>query len=103
MRELVRRVAKSELYRERFFDACPRYRYIELAFRHLSSRPLDFNEMRAHAERLDSHGYEADIDSFLDSADYQDTYEWTVPYQRGWKTELQHPAGVHLELPAAAR
>ena len=89
VRELVRRIAKSELYRARFFDACSRYRYIELAFRHLLGRaPVDFDEMRAHAERLDSHGYEADIDSFIDSADYQDTYgEWTVPFQRGWKTE----------------
>ena len=89
VRELVRRIAKSELYRERLFDACSRYRYIELAFRHLLGRaPVDFNEMRAHAERLDSHGYDADIDSFLDSSDYQDTFgEWTVPYQRGWKTE----------------
>ncbi len=89
VRELVRRIAKSELYRDRFFDACSRYRYIELAFRHLLGRaPVDFDEMRAHAERLDSHGYEADIDSFIDSADYQDTYgEWTVPFQRGWKTE----------------
>ncbi len=89
VREFVRMVAKSELYRGRFFDACPRYRYIELAFRHLLGRaPVDFNEMRAHAERLDSHGYEADIDSFVDSDDYQNTFgEWTVPYQRGWKTE----------------
>ena len=70
VRELVRRIAKSELYRDRFFDACSRYRYIELAFRHLLGRaPVDFDEMRAHAERLDSHGYEADIDSFIDSAD----------------------------------
>ena len=68
VRELVRRIAKSELYRERFFDACSRYRYIELAFRHLLGRaPVDFDEMRAHAERLDNHGYDADIDSFLDS------------------------------------
>ena len=89
VRELVRRIAKSELYRDRFFDACARYRYIELAFRHLLGRaPVDFDEMRAHADRLDSQGYEADIDSFIDSADYQNTFgEWTVPYQRGWKTE----------------
>ena len=44
--------------------------------------------MRNHAERLDAKGYDADIDSFLDSDDYQNTFgEWTVPYQRGWKTE----------------
>jgi hypothetical protein len=89
VREFVRSIAKSELYKARFFDACPRYRYIELAFRHLLGRaPVDFQEMRNHAERLDSKGYDADIDSFLDSDDYQSTFgEWTVPYQRGWKTE----------------
>jgi phycoerythrin-associated linker protein len=89
LREFVRTIAKSELYRTRFFDSCPRYRYIELTFRHLLGRaPTDFEEMRAHAERLDSKGYDADIDSFIDSSDYQDAFgEWTVPYQRGWKTE----------------
>jgi phycoerythrin-associated linker protein len=89
VREFVRRLAKSDLYRSRFFESCSRYRYIELAFRHLLGRaPADFEEMRAHAERLDAKGYDADIDSFLDSGEYQDYfYEWTVPYQRGWKTE----------------
>ena len=89
VREFLRSIAKSELYKARFFDACPRYRYIELAFRHLLGRaPVDFQEMRNHAERLDAKGYDADIDSFLDSDDYQNTFgEWTVPYQRGWKTE----------------
>ena len=88
-REFVRRLAKSDLYRSRFFENCARYRYIELAFRHLLGRaPVDFQEMRLHAERLDSHGYDADIDSFLDSDDYQNNFgEWTVPFQRGWKTE----------------
>ena len=55
VREFVRRLAKSDLYRTRFFDDCARYRYIELAFRHLLGRaPVDFQEMRTHAERLDS-------------------------------------------------
>jgi phycoerythrin-associated linker protein len=89
VREFIRRIAKSELYQSRFFDACSRYRYIELAFRHLLGRaPASFQEMRVHAERLDTLGYGADIDSFLDSDEYQNTFgEYTVPYQRGWKTE----------------
>ena len=50
VRELVRRIAKSDLYRSRFFENCARYRFIELAFRHLLGRaPVDFNEMRDHA------------------------------------------------------
>ena len=89
VRELVRRIAKSDLYRSRFFETCARYRYIELTFRHLMGRaPVDFQEMRDHSERLDAKGYDADIDSFCDSADYKNTFgEWIVPYQRGWKTE----------------
>jgi len=89
VREFIRRLAKSDLYRSRFFESCARYRYIELTFRHLLGRaPVDFEEMRAHSERLDSKGYEADIDSFLDSEEYQNYFgEWVVPYQRGWKTE----------------
>ena len=89
IREFVRRIAKSDLYRSRFFETCARYRYIELAFRHLMGRaPIDFQEMRDHSERLDAKGYDADIDSFLDCDDYQNAFgEWIVPYQRGWKTE----------------
>ena len=89
VREFVRRIATSDLYRSRLFETCARYRYIELAFRHLMGRaPIDFQEMRDHSERLDAKGYDADIDSFLDCDDYQNAFgEWIVPYQRGWKTE----------------
>ena len=85
----MRRIAKSDLYRSRFLETSARYRYIELAFRHLMGRaPIDFQEMRYHSERLDTMRYYADIDSFLDCDDYQNAFgEWIVPYQRGWKTE----------------
>jgi hypothetical protein len=38
VREFIRRLAKSDLYRSRFFESCARYRYIELTFRHLLGR-----------------------------------------------------------------
>lgn len=89
VREFVRAVAKSGLYRSRFFDSCARYRYTELCFRHLLGRtPYDLEEMRAHSTLLDNAGFEADIDSYIDSAEYQDTFgEDTVPFLRGYKTE----------------
>ena len=89
VREFVRVVAKSDLYQSRFFDACPRYRAIELNFRHLLGRtPLDLEEMRMHSTILDTEGFEADIDSYLDSDEYQSTFgENFVPYIRGYKTE----------------
>lgn len=89
VREFVRAVAKSELYRSRFFTSCARYRAIELNFRHLLGRaPLDLEEMRGHSTILDTEGFEAEIDSYIDSDEYQSTFgENIVPYIRGYKTE----------------
>ncbi len=89
VREFVRAVAKSDLYMSRFFSNCARYRAIELNFRHLLGRPpLDLEEMRMHSTILDEHGFGAEIDSYLDSAEYQDAFgENTVPTIRGYKTE----------------
>jgi hypothetical protein len=90
VREFVRLVAKSELYRSRFFDSCYRYRAIELNFKHLLGRaPADFAEMRAHSTILDRGGHEAEIDSYIDSDEYQDAYgEMVVPFERGSTTQI---------------
>ncbi len=89
VREFVRAVAKSDLYCSRFFTSCARYRSIELNFRHLLGRPpLDLEEMRGHSTILDTQGFEADIDSYIDSDEYQNAFgENFVPYIRGYKTE----------------
>ena len=89
VREFVRAVGKSDLYRSRFFDSCPRYRAIELNFKHFLGRtPDDLEEMRAHSTILDTEGFEAEIDSYLDSDEYQNNYgEDFVPYYRGYKTQ----------------
>ncbi len=89
VREFVRAVAKSDLYRSRFFETSPRYRFIELNFKHLLGRAPDgLEEMRMHSTILDTKGFEAEIDSYLDSDEYQNAYgEFFVPYYRGYKTQ----------------
>jgi phycoerythrin-associated linker protein len=89
VREFVRAVAKSDLYQSRFFTSCARYRAIELNFRHLLGRtPRDLEEMRIHSTILDTQGYDAEIDFYLDSDEYNNTFgENFVPYIRGYKTE----------------
>lgn len=84
VREFVRQVAKSELYRSRFFTSCYRYRAIELNFKHLLGRaPDNYREMIPHSNILDDKGYEADIDSYIDSDEYQTAFgEYIVPYYR---------------------
>lgn len=89
VREFVRALAKSAAYSDRFFETSPRYRFIELNFKHLLGRtPEGLEEMRAHSTILDTEGFEAEIDSYLDSDEYQNAYgENIVPYYRGYKTE----------------
>ena len=86
VRELVRQVAKSGLYRKRFFESSNPYRFIELNFKHLLGRaPQNKAEMLHHFTLLQEQGYDAEIDSYLDSAEYQDRFgEEGVPYLHGW-------------------
>jgi phycobilisome core-membrane linker protein len=89
IQEFVRQVAKSQLYRSRFFDNCPRYRAIELNFKHLLGRaPQSYEEMTYHSQLLDQKGYDAEIDSYIDSDEYYSAFgDNKVPYYRGYKTQ----------------
>jgi hypothetical protein len=86
VRELVRTVAKSGLYRSRFFESSNPYHFIELNFKHLLGRaPQNKEEMLHHFTILQEQGYDAEIDSYIDSNEYQARFgEETVPYLNGW-------------------
>lgn len=84
VRDLVRAVAKSEMYRARFFETASPYRFVELNFKHLLGRaPQSQAEISEHVRRYNENGYEAEIDSYLDSKEYQENFgENTVPFYR---------------------
>ena len=86
VREFVRQLAKSALYRGRLFENCNPYRFIELNFKHLLGRaPQNKEEMLHHFTILQEQGYDAEIDSYIDSAEYQERFgQETVPYLHGW-------------------
>jgi phycoerythrin-associated linker protein len=86
VRELVRQVAKSGLYKTKFFESTNPYRFIELNFKHLLGRaPQNKAEMLHHFTILQEKGYDAEIDSYLDSTEYQQRFgEEVVPYIHGW-------------------
>ncbi len=86
VREFVRQVAKSGLYRAKFFENCNAYRFIELNFKHLLGRaPQNKAEMLEHFTILQEQGFDAEIDSYIDSAEYQERFgEEMVPYLHGW-------------------
>lgn len=86
VREFVRQVAQSGLYKAKFFENCNPYRFIELNFKHLLGRaPQNKAEMLEHFTILQEQGYAAEIDSYLDSSEYQNRFgEEEVPYIHGW-------------------
>ena len=86
VRDFVRALAQSELYRTKFFSSTPQVRFIELNFKHLLGRaPKDEAEITEHVNRYIEHGYEAEINSYIDSDEYQQNFgESIVPYFRGF-------------------
>ena len=92
VRELVRTVAKSGLYRERFFENCNPYRFIELNHKHLLGRaPQNRAEMLHHFTILQEEGFDAEIDSYIDGDEYQRRFgQDTVPYLHGWDYSVGH-------------
>lgn len=84
VQEFVRRVAKSELYKTKFFYNNFHSRVTELNCKHLLGRaPYDQSEISYHLDLYEAEGYEADIDSYIDSPEYQAYFgENIVPYYR---------------------
>ena len=88
VQEFVRQVAKSELYKQKFFYNNFQSRTIELNYKHLLGRaPYDQAEITAHMNLYQSKGFDADIDSYIDSSEYQASFgESFVPYYRDFVT-----------------
>jgi phycocyanin-associated rod linker protein len=89
VQEFVRQVAKSELYKSKFFYNCFQTRTIELNYKHLLGRPpYDEAEIIYHLDLYQNEGYEADIDSYIDSPEYQISFgENIVPYYRDFEVK----------------
>lgn len=101
IKDFVRAVAKSDFYRSRYFESCAPYRFVELNFKHLLGRaPTDQAELSEHIRLCIEQGYEAEIDSYIDSDEYQDKFgENVVPYYQGAKSQVgQKQVGYNRTL-----
>lgn len=89
VREFVRSVAKSELYKTKFLYPHFHTRVIELNIKHLLGRaPYDESEVVDHLDRYQTEGFEADVDSHIDSAEYETNFgDSIVPYYRGFSNQ----------------
>ncbi len=86
LKEFVRACAKSELYKKKFFYPNSNQRFVELNFKHLLGRPPhDEAEWAEHTNRVEDEGFDAEIDSYLDSVEYDNKFgDSIVPYFTGF-------------------
>jgi phycocyanin-associated rod linker protein len=89
VRDFVRALALSDLYRQKFFHCNAQNRFIELNYKHLLGRsPYDQSEIAEHSNLYNKKGYEAEINSYIDSNEYQDSFgDNIVPYYRGFDSQ----------------
>ncbi|MEM9090328.1 MAG: phycobilisome linker polypeptide [Cyanobacteria bacterium P01_F01_bin.53] len=85
VRDFIRALAKSDLYKKKFLYPNFQTRVIELNIKHLLGRaPYDESEIIEHLDRYQNEGFEADIDS----AEYERNFgDGIVPFCRGFSTQ----------------
>lgn len=100
VREFVRELASSEIYRKRFYTPYPNTKVIEFLFRHLLGRaPATQGEIRQYNKLLADSGLRAAVEAIVDSPEYARYFgEDVVPYPR----YPSLPAGNYLGSVQAA-
>lgn len=90
VRGFVSAIAKSDLYRSLFFERASQYRFIELNCKHFLGRPPRSQaEISQHVQIYNQAGYDAEIDSYIQSAEYSLSFgENLVPYCRTSKSTI---------------
>ncbi|CCH68402.1 Phycobilisome core-membrane linker polypeptide [Richelia intracellularis HH01] len=91
MREFIRCLGKSSLYRKQFYEPFINSRALELAFRHILGRgPSSREELQKYFSIVSNGGLPNLIDALVNSQEYSDYFgEETVPYLRGLGQEAQ--------------
>lgn len=91
IKEFVRCLGKSSIYRQQFFEPFVNSRALELAFKHFLGRgPSSLNEFQKFFAILSSRGLAGLVDALINSEEYADYFnEETVPYERSLGEEPQ--------------
>jgi len=99
VRQFVRQLASSEIYRQRFLSPYPHGKVVEFLFRHLLGRtPATQEEIRQYNQLLDDSGLSSAVEAIVESPEYSCYFgEDVVPYNRFPSL----PAGNYLGSVAA--
>nr|YP_009313102.1 Phycobilisome linker polypeptide [Dermonema virens]SCW21356.1 Phycobilisome linker polypeptide [Dermonema virens] len=91
IKEFVRAIGKSEVYRKQFLEPFVNSRAVELAFRHFLGRGLSsLDEFKKFFAVISQRGLSGLVDDLVNSSEYADYFgEETVPYLRPLGLEPQ--------------
>jgi len=91
VKDFVRALGKSAVYRQQFYEPFVNSRVVELAFKHFLGRNLSsLIEFQKYFAILSKQGLNGLVDSLVNSKEYTDYFnEETVPYIRGFGNEPQ--------------
>ncbi|NJP09552.1 MAG: photosystem I reaction center subunit XI [Leptolyngbyaceae cyanobacterium RU_5_1] len=102
VKEFIRQLGKSRVYRKEFYEPFTISRVVELAVRHFLGRGLySIEEFQDYFEVITKGGLSALVDALVDSVEYGEYFgDETVPYLRGLGQEAQECRnwGVQFDL-----
>lgn len=90
VREFTRKICKSTIYRNFYFDSISQYKSIKLRYKHILGRPIKSQiEVTQSSNIINDLGFEAHIDFLIDSDEYNNVFgEDIVPYMRSWNSPI---------------
>ena len=99
VREFTRKICKSTIYRNFYFDGISQYKAIKLRYKHILGRPIKSKgEVTQSSNIINNLGFEAHIDFLIDSNEYNNIFgEDIVPYMRSWNSPTGFKTKSFLE------
>ena len=99
IKEFTRRVCKSSIYKNFYFDNISQYKSMRLRYKHILGRPIKSQkEVTQSSNILNKLGFESHIDFLIDSDEYNKVYgEDIVPYIRSWNSPIGYKTKIFLE------
>jgi len=99
VKEFTRRICKSSIYRNFYFDNISQYKSIKLRYKHILGRPIQSKiEFHKSSNIINNLGFEAHIDFLIDSNEYNNVFgEDIVPYIRSWNSPIGFKTKSFLE------
>ncbi len=99
VREFTRKICKSTIYRNFYFDSISQYKSIKLRYKHILGRPIKSQiEVTRSSNLINKLGFDAHIDFLIDSDEYNNIFgEDIVPYMRSWNSPIGFKTKSFLE------